>query len=285
MRSQALDRASQRIVWVRMGGLAIVLLLAGRAAHLTVANSRTRDLYDMQIQTDQNLSAARGTIFDRDGRELAISTEASSIYAIPRLIEDRGATARALSKALGVDAKHISKRLAAHDRFTYIARWVEPEQAERVRGLDISGIGIDLEPRRSYPAGRLAAPLIGVANMDGQGVRAIEQIENEWLTGQPRRIRVERDAHGRALALQSTDPRDAQGGDIALTLDAAMQGAAEAALWDAVEKHKALGGLVLTLDPKRSRPSYCFSRPMICAIWTAPTLLETRRIPAGRSTP
>lgn len=250
MRSQALDSASQRIVWIRIGGLAIVLLLSARAAHLTVAHTRARDLYAQQIQTDQNLSAARGTIFDRDGRELAITTEAASIYAIPRLIEDRKATAKALAKVLGVSEKHISKRLAAHDRFTYIARWVEPDQAERVRALDIPGVGIDLEPRRSYPAGKLAAPLIGFANIDGQGVRAIEQIENDWLTGQPRRIRVERDARGRTLALQSTDPRDAQGGDIALTLDAAMQGAAEAALWDAVRKHKALGGLVLTLDPK-----------------------------------
>jgi cell division protein FtsI (penicillin-binding protein 3) len=250
MRSQALDKVSQRIVWVRIGGIAIVLLLAGRAAHLTVAHTRARDLYDLQIQTDQNLSAARGTIFDRDGRELAITTEAASIYALPRLIEDPGATATALSTALGVDEKHVSKRLAAHDRFTYVARWVEPEQAERVRALDLPGVGIDREPRRSYPAGKLAAPLIGFANIDGQGVRAIEQIENDWLTGQPREVRVERDARGRALALQSTDPRDAQGGDIALTLDAAMQGAAEAALWEAVEKHEALGGLVLTLDPK-----------------------------------
>ena len=93
MRSQALDRASQRIVWVRMGGLAIVLLLAGRAAHLTVAHTRARDLYDMQIRTDQNLSAARGTIFDRDGRELAITTDAASIYALPRLIEDHRTSA------------------------------------------------------------------------------------------------------------------------------------------------------------------------------------------------
>ena len=250
MRSQALEKASQRIVWVRLGGLAVVLLLAGRAAHLTVAHTRARELYELQIQTEQNLSAARGTIFDRDGRELAITTEAASIYALPRLIQDRAATAEALSVALGIDETHISKRLAAHDRFTYIARWVKSEQAERVRALDISGIGIDREPRRSYPAGKLAAPLIGFANIDGRGVRGIEQIENDWLTGQPRRVRVERDARGRILALQSTDPRDAQGGDIALTLDAAMQGAAEAALSEAVEKHQALGGLVLTLDPK-----------------------------------
>jgi cell division protein FtsI (penicillin-binding protein 3) len=228
----------------------MVLLLAGRAAHLTVDNDRARNLYDRQIQTEQKLAPARGTIFDRDGRELAITTEVDSVFALPRLIKDPVATAKALANALGIDENHIAKRIAAHDRFTYIARWVEPAKAERVRALDIPGVGIDREPRRSYPAGKLAAPLIGFANIDGQGVRAVEQMENVWLTGQPRRVQVERDARGRALALQSTNPRDVQGGDIALTIDAAMQGAAEAALREAVLEHGAIGGLVLTLDPK-----------------------------------
>jgi cell division protein FtsI (penicillin-binding protein 3) len=250
VRSQALDLASRRIVWVRLGGLAIALLLAGRAGHLTVAHTRARTLYDQQIQTEQRLSAARGTIFDRTGRELAITTEAESIYALPRLIEDRAAAASALSNALGADLAYVARRLTAHEGFTYIARWVEPDVAERVRALELPGIGIDREPRRSYPADELAAPLLGFANIDGQGVRGIEQLEDDWLTGRPRRVRVERDARGRALALHSTDPRDVQGGDVALTLDAVMQGAAEAALLDAVKEHDALGGLVLTLDPK-----------------------------------
>jgi cell division protein FtsI (penicillin-binding protein 3) len=250
MRSQALDRASRRIVWVRLAGLAVALVLAGRAAHLTVAHTRARTLYDRQIQTEQRLSASRGTIFDRDGRELAITTEAASIYAIPQLVEDRARAAGAIATALGVDLKQVSRRLIEHEGFTYIARWVEPSQAERIRALDIAGIGIDREPRRSYPANEFAAPLLGFANIDGQGVRGIEQIENDWLTGRPRSVRVERDARGRALALHSTNPRDVQGGDVALTIDAAMQGAAEAALAEAIVQHEAVGGLVLTLDPK-----------------------------------
>ena len=250
MRSQALEKASQRIVWIRLAGLAMVLVLSGRAAHLTIAHTRARNLYDMQIQTEQKLAPARGTIFDRSGRELAISVEAASIYALPHLIKDRKMTAAALAEALEVELAQINKRLIANDRFTYIARWVEPTKAERIRELDLTGVGIDLEPRRSYPAGKLAAPLIGFANIDGHGVRAIEQMEDAWLRGQPRRIRVERDARGRALALASTNLREVQGGDIVLALDGAMQAAAEAALHDAVLEHKALGGVVLTIDPK-----------------------------------
>ena len=128
---------------------------------------------------------------------------------------------------------------------------MEAEKADRVRALALPGVGIDREPRRSYPAGAFAAPLLGFANIDGQGVRGIEQLENDWLTGQPRRVRVERDAKGRALALHSTDLREVQGGDVALTIDAAMQGAAEAALSEAIAATNAEGGLVLTLDPRR----------------------------------
>lgn len=250
MRSPALDKAARRIAWLRLGGLMLVLVLAGRAAHLTVAHTRARTLYDKQIQTEQRLSPARGTIFDRHGRELAITTETASIYAVPRLIEDRAAAALAVARILDIDAKTLAKRLVEHERFTYLARWVEPEQAERIRELELRGIGIDREPRRTYPAGKLAAPVLGFANIDGTGVRGIEQIENAWLTGEPRRVRVERDARGRALALRSTDPREVLGGEIALTLDSAMQGAAEAALQDAVQEHEAKGGLVITIDPK-----------------------------------
>jgi len=250
MRSQALEMAARRIVCLRFGGLALVLLLAGRAAHLTVTHTRARTLYERQIRTEQRLSAARGTIFDRDGRELAITTEAASIYALPRLIEDRAATASALAEILELDAGHLAKRLSDRDGFTYLARWVETAQTERIRELGLPGIGIDREPRRTYPAGKLAAPLLGFANIDGQGVRGIEQIENSWLMGRQRRVGVERDARGRTLALHSSDPRDVLGGEIMLTLDAVMQGSAEAALRDAVEEHEAKGGLVITIDPK-----------------------------------
>lgn len=250
MRSQALDKAARRIVWLRLGGLALVLVLAARAGHLTVAHTRARTLYEQQIQTEQRLAPARGTIFDRNGRELAISVEAPSIYAVPRLMEDREQTARALAEILELDRSRLTDRFTGRDGFTYVSRWVEPEQAERIRALELEGVGIDREPRRTYPAGKLAAPLLGFANLDGQGVRGIEQIENTWLTGTPRRVRVERDARGRPLALHSTDPRATLGGEIALTIDAAMQGAAEAALQEAVDTHDARGGIVITLDPK-----------------------------------
>jgi len=250
MRSQALDKAYRRIAWLRLAGLAACAVLVGRAAYLTVAHERAVDLYYDQIQGEQKLPPSRGMIVDRDGRELALTVRSASVYAFPRLMKDRIATGRIVAETLGLDPAKIEKRLLEHEGFTYLARWVDPEKAEKLRALDLPEIGIDPEPRRSYPAGKLAAALLGFANIDGKGVRGVEQIEDEWLTGTPRIVRVERDGGRRTLAMHATDPRLVEGGEIALTLDAAMQGAAEAALADTIAERKAKGGLVLTLDPK-----------------------------------
>jgi len=250
MRGQALDKAYRRIAWIRLAGLAACVVLVGRAAHLTIAHDRAKTLFEEQIGSEQQLSPARGAIVDRDGRELALTVRSASVYAIPKLMKDRRAAARVVAKTLGLDEAKIRARLEAHEGFTYVARWVDPAKAEALRALDIEAIGIDPEPRRSYPAGKLAAPLIGFANIDGKGVRGVEQIENEWLLGKPRTILAERDARGRTLALHAEDPRVVEGGEIALTLDAAMQGAAEAALAAAIAERKAKGGFAITLDPK-----------------------------------
>ncbi|MHA7840013.1 MAG: hypothetical protein ACX98W_21325, partial [bacterium] len=96
MRSQALDSAARRVIWVRLGGIVLALVLAGRAAHLTVDNGRTIKLFQDQIRTSQQLAPARGTIVDRHGRELAITTESASVYALPSLVEEAPETAARL---------------------------------------------------------------------------------------------------------------------------------------------------------------------------------------------
>ena len=73
-------------------------------------------------------------------------------------MKDRRAAARVVAKTLGLDEAKIRARLEAHEGFTYVARWVDPAKAEALRALDIEAIGIDPEPRRSYPAGKPAAP-------------------------------------------------------------------------------------------------------------------------------
>jgi cell division protein FtsI (penicillin-binding protein 3) len=230
--------------------LLALLLLAARAVQLTVINTDGRRHGNRQVHARITVPGARGAIFDRDHTELALSIDAPSIYVLPKLLEDPDLTARALARILGLKRRQVAKRIAEHTGFTYIARWVTERQAEQIAALELPGVGIEQEPRRTYPAGRLAAPLIGFADIDGKGVRGIEQMLDGWLKGSPRVASVERDARGRLLSSSPLDPRLAAGGDVVLSIDAGLQGQAEAALAEAVEASGAKGGVVISIDPK-----------------------------------
>jgi cell division protein FtsI (penicillin-binding protein 3) len=238
---------------VRVVQVLLLCAFAGlslRAAHLSVIDRR--GLERGQDQTDRALHLVphRGLIVDRSGAELAVTLSAPSVYALPAALEDRAGTAERLARALSREAGPLQERLAKATRFTYVARWVTAEQAERVRELELPGIGVLDEPRRVYPHRGLAAQIVGFANIDGDGVRGVEQQEDAWLRGAPQRIRVERDNRGHLLLPGGVDPGESRGGDVALTLHAVLQADADRALEAALAETKARGGVVVTLDPR-----------------------------------
>jgi cell division protein FtsI (penicillin-binding protein 3) len=249
MRSADLRRSAARLRAVGVVLVAVFAGLAVRAAHLSVIDGRGERRGESQTDTVLRLAPARGVVTDRSGAELAVTVSAPSVYAVPRAIADPEATARALARALGGDAGALRRRLEGDGAFVFVRRWIAPEAARAVEALGLPGVGLVGEPRRAYPQRSLAGPLVGFSNIDGEGVRGIEQLENAWLRGSARKIAVERDARGRLLADGGHDPRSAAGGDVALTLDAALQAEAETALAEVVEATGALGGLVVALDP------------------------------------
>src|SRR5262249_8788784 len=170
-------------------------------------------------------------------------------------------TAARLSAALGLDAATVRARLAQRRSFVFLQRWVEDARAERVRALELPGVGIVEEPKRAYPHGALAASLVGSANIVGEGVRGLEQRENAWLRGQASRVPVERDARGRLLVGPGLDPNATAGGDVALTLDVTLQADAEQALAEGIEAAGARGGFVVSLDPRSGEVLALAERP------------------------
>jgi cell division protein FtsI (penicillin-binding protein 3) len=230
--------------------LGAFLALTIRAAHLTLFAERGEKRGEIQLVTALSLPPERGRIVDRQGNELALTVAVPSIYAVPPAVKDSAATAAELARILGTDVKRAHERLSQRRPFVYIDRWVDSKRVEELQARGIEGIGIIEEPRRAYPFGPLAASLVGFSNMDGAGVRGVEQQENEWLLGQPRRIAVERDARGQVLLGPGLDPTATAGGDIALTIDVAMQAEAEQALADGIVAAKARGGFVVAIDPR-----------------------------------
>ncbi len=249
MRSADLRRATVR---VRIVGIVLFvgfLLLGARAAHLSLVDPRGHDLAPRQALTVLRLAPARGSITDRSGAELAMTVPAPSVYAVPKQVGDARAAARALAPVLGLSASFVESRLTLGGGFVYVARWIDARSAKAVEALALPGIGLISEPRRTYPQGALAGRLVGFANVDGLGVRGIEQAQDEWLAGHAESVAVQRDARGRILAYAGHDPRSSAGGDVALTLDAVLQAEAEAALADTVAATGAIGGFVIALDP------------------------------------
>jgi cell division protein FtsI (penicillin-binding protein 3) len=240
------------VVRLRIAGAVIVAafaLLAARAVQLAVIDGRGAERGRAQTGTVLRLAPARGAIVDRSGAELALTVSAPSVYAVPRAIADPAAAAAALAPVLGTPVARLRTRLEHGSSFVFLERWVEPAQARAVEALGLGGVGIVQEPRRAYPHRELASQIVGFANIDGEGVRGVEQMEDAWLRGKARRIAVERDARGHLLADAGTDPRIAAGRDVALTLDATLQAESETALDEVVEATGARGGVVVALDP------------------------------------
>ncbi len=248
MRSPAPGLAKLRL---RVASGLLVLAFAGlaaRAAHLCLVDTRGASRGRIQSERVLALAPERGAILDRSGAELALSGDAPSVYAIGVAPGDLDSAARRLGQALGRDPAELARRLKG-ERFTFLARWVGKREAERVQRLSLPGVGILPEPRRVYPHGELAGTVLGFANIDGAGVRGIEQQEDAWLRGVSRRLPVERDARGRLLVAAGKQLWGTAGGQIALTLDAALQADAERELRLALQETGARGGTVIALAP------------------------------------
>ena len=196
-------RTSLRRVAITRAVLVLAFALLGvRAAKLSMFDQKAVAQGDAQSHRVLTLPPERGTVLDRSGATLALSIDAPSVYVEPHRIEDPVRAARALARIFDRDRGALEARLRERGSFRFIQRWASPEQAERVRELELAGVGIVHEPRRIYPHKTLAASLIGFANIDGRGVRGIEQQEDSWLRGTKRRLPMERDGSGKRM-LQS----------------------------------------------------------------------------------
>jgi cell division protein FtsI (penicillin-binding protein 3) len=200
------------------------------------------------------ISPRRGAIYDRHGAELAVSADVDSVYANPRRLkameQDPQTVARQIAKVLDVDMERLAKRLAADRYFVWVERRVTPNEATRIRELDIPGVELTTEARRYYPNRHLAAHLIGFTDIDGRGIEGIELAYEDRLRGSVRRVEAIRDRRGHVVfADDMEDARTIQGQSVVLTIDKAIQHIAERELALGVRTFEARGGSVVVMDP------------------------------------
>ncbi len=196
------------------------------------------------------LPAERGSIFDRNGNELALSVPQQSVYADPRVIKDPARYARKLAPIVHVDSAVLRKRLSdRHMEFVYVARTVSDDVAARVKKLHLAGIGFVPESKRFYPGGALAGPVLGFTGTDDFGRSGFEHKFNSVLRGKPGRLVAEEDPSGREIpATQRTADPARRGGDLVLTLDQSLQFEVEKQLIAGVNQANARGGIAIVAD-------------------------------------
>ncbi len=224
-------------------------------------------LYELQVKRHQEfaeramgqqqrvveLSAPRGTIYDARGRELAVSVEVESVYAVPRDIVDPQAVARSLADILQLPPADLATRLDSDREFAWLARKVEPDVSRRVRDLDLDGIYFLHESRRYYPKREVAAQVLGYVGMDNEGLSGLEVRYEDVLRGGSATRVLLRDARRASVAMPEHPFAEAEPGrDLYLTLDSALQYIAEKELARAVEEAQAKAGVVVVLDPSDS---------------------------------
>ncbi|MCY4598713.1 MAG: penicillin-binding protein [Acidobacteria bacterium] len=197
------------------------------------------------------LHPKRGEILDREGRVLAYSVDADTIYAVPTDVDDPAATTAAVCGALGECTpawrQTVEKRLGQQRAFAYVRRQVSPDAARRVAALQLDGIGFMKENRRYYPNKTLAAHLLGYVGIDNQGLSGIEAAYDGEIAGRPGKTLIQTDARQRAFSRIERAPTS--GATVELTIDKYLQYLAERELRAAVREHDAEGGAVVMLDP------------------------------------
>ena len=241
---------------MRLYGVAMVLALSSSALIVRAVDLQVvrKDFYqeqgDQRFLRDIPIPVSRGTIFDRNGEPLAVSTPVESIWANPSDVLANADRLPALAKALGLDEDDLKQKLVQRSdkEFVYLKRHLNPDDAKAILALGIPGIASEREFRRYYPNGEVMAHVLGFTNIDDRGQEGLELAFDDWLAGKPGAKRVIRDLHGQVVENVEL-LRDAQPGrDLTLSIDRRIQYLAYRELKAGIAEHHATSGSMVILD-------------------------------------
>lgn len=199
----------------------------------------------------ETLAAERGTIYDRDGRELAITVEGRTIGADTNQVTDPSSTAHLLAITLGLDEKKVLSTLTSDHRWVTVARQLDVDRAALIDDLDLPGIYSYPEAMRVYPEGTLAGQVLGFVDPDGNGLEGLEFRYNTQLTGVPGEVTFETDRNGNIIpqGLYELTPAT-PGSDLVTTIDRDIQYIAEQECQATLQRSEASRCTAVVLDPK-----------------------------------
>ena len=206
---------------------------------------------EMRSVRTVEIPAHRGMISDRHGEPLAVSTPVVSIWANPKVLKlsDR---LPELAQALGMPLKKLTEKLVHYKnkQFMYLSRHQVPADARVVLKKHIKGVYGEREYRRFYPAGEVAAQLVGFTNLDDEGIGGLELSYNDWLTGKSGKKKIIKDLHGDVVRDIGVLEEARPGQGLTLSIDLRLQYLQQRELKKAVARNNATSGSIVTLDAK-----------------------------------
>ena len=248
--------------------LCIAVVLVGRLFFLQIIDKSDLQAKNLsQVQVDRKLQSPRGTIYDRNGRPLAMSVVTKSLYADPKMIKQSPSeVAELIAPYVSMSKEDIVKSLQEDTAFVWIDRMMEPEKSKAVAQLiedkNLEGLNFVEESKRYYPNGNLAAQVLGFVGTDDKGLDGLEMVLDDELKGGIQKELVATDRKGNAIfgSVLSKYLPD-KGKSVTLTIDASIQFIAERALDKAMEDTGAKHASVIVMDPKTGEILAMANRP------------------------
>ena len=248
--------------------LCIAVVLVGRLFFLQIIDKSDLQAKNLsQVQVDRKLQSPRGTIYDRNGRPLAMSVVTKSLYADPKMIKQSpSGIAELIAPYVTMSKEDIVKSLQADTAFVWIDRMMDPEKSKAVAQLisdkNLEGLNFVEESKRYYPNGNLAAQVLGFVGTDDKGLDGLEMVLDDELKGGIQKELVATDRKGNAIfgSVLSKYLPD-KGKSVTLTIDASIQFIAERALDKAMEDTGAKHASVIVMDPKTGEILAMANRP------------------------
>ena len=245
-----MEQRNPRLRWLVVWVLAVVWIavVIGRLSYLQLF-SYSEYLAKAQRQQQRifEISPMRGPIYDRKGRELAVSLPMDSVFGDPAEIADVETVSELLSRVLGVPADDLSEKLREAKTPVRLARKLSPEIVQRITDMNLKGVFFQKENRRVYPQRELAASVLGYVDVDEKGIGGIEYSLDKQIRGRPGKMMVMADGHRRWY--DRTESAADPGASVTLTIDETIQYIAEKELARAIAETRAKAGTVVVQDP------------------------------------
>ena len=274
-----------RILFFAFAFLFFIIIICARIFYIQIVKGSEYKSMALDQQTrEKEITPKRGTIYDRNGKELAVSATVDTVVADPKMIKNSknaDESAATLAPILEMDEADIKEIITRNSSFEWVAKKIDSEKSKQIRkyisgkdengkklskeelkGHNLGGISLVEDSKRFYPGGSLASHVIGFTGTDNQGLEGIEAVYDKFLKGNSGKIVTSSKSNGTLPSDYEKYFNAQDGDDVILTIDSNIQYFVEKALDEAYVKYKALGGAcVLVTNPNTGEVLAMATRP------------------------